>query len=205
MHTQLKAAIVRIFATKGYIVGMGFLVSERAVLSCAHVITAALRIPEDTPNPPTAPILLDFPLIAPDRYLQAHVSFWQPPQPNGGGDIAVLQLDDPLPADAEALGFVSAEDMWNRSRTGCFRLLWPRDIHSTTCRDGTTTIQLCSGSRPIRKWKIVRHLRRVVSASSQRVNLAAYSPPARQCPISSIGNGAPSAIRRGDDRDRSLD
>src|SRR5215471_3167139 len=115
MHTQLKAAIVRIFATQGHIVGMGFLVSERTVLSCAHVITAALRIAEGTPNPPTETILLDFPLIAPDRYLRAHVNFWQPPQPNGGGDITVLQLDDPLPADAEAIGFVSAEDMWNRN------------------------------------------------------------------------------------------
>src|SRR5215471_15716705 len=115
MHTQLKAAIVRIFATQGYIVGMGFLVSERAVLSCAHVITAALHIAEDTPDAPTATILLDFPLIAPDHYLHAHISFWQPPQPNGGGDIAVLQLDDTLPAGAEAIGLVSAEDMWNRT------------------------------------------------------------------------------------------
>ena len=111
MHTQLKAAIVRIFATQGYIVGMGFLVSEGSVLSCAHVITAALHIAEDTPNAPTATILLYFPLIAPDHYLQADISFWQPPQPDGGGDIAVLRLDDTVPAGAEAIGLVSAEDM----------------------------------------------------------------------------------------------
>src|SRR6266536_2179938 len=114
MHTQPKASIVRIFATRGDIVGMGFLASERSILSCAHVITAALSIAENTPDMPTAAISLDFPLISPGCYLSAHVSFWQPPQPNGGGDIAVLQLDDSAPAEAEAVHLVSAEDMWNR-------------------------------------------------------------------------------------------
>src|SRR6266536_3279619 len=114
MHTQLEASLVRIFATRGDIVGMGFLASERSILSCAHVITAALSIAENTPDMPTAAISLDFPLISPGCYLSAHVSFWQPPQPNGGGDIAVLQLDDSAPAEAEAVHLVSAEDMWNR-------------------------------------------------------------------------------------------
>ena len=36
MHTQLEASIVRIFATRGNIVGMGFLASECSILSCAH-------------------------------------------------------------------------------------------------------------------------------------------------------------------------
>jgi hypothetical protein len=115
MHTQLKASIVRIFATRGDIVGMGFLASERSILSCAHVITAALSLAEDTPNVPSTAISLDFPLISPGCYLSAHVSFWQPPQPNGGGDIAVLQLDDSVPAGAETVHLVSAEDLWNRT------------------------------------------------------------------------------------------
>ena len=115
MHTQLKASIVRIFAARGDIVGMGFLASERSILSCAHVITAALNIAEDTPDVPTTAISLDFPLIAPGCYLSAYVNFWQPPQPNGGGDIAVLQLNDAAPAGAEAVHLVSAEDMWNRT------------------------------------------------------------------------------------------
>src|SRR6266496_2927193 len=115
MHTQLEASLVRIFATRGNIVGMGFLASERSILSCAHVITAALSIAEDTPDMPTTAISLDFPLIAPGSYLSARVSFWQPPQPDGGGDIAVLQLDDTVPAGAVAIHLVSAEDLWNRT------------------------------------------------------------------------------------------
>src|SRR6266496_2788372 len=115
MHTQLEASLVRIFATRGNIVGMGFLASERSILSCAHVITAALSIAEDTPDVPTTAISLDFPLIAPGSYLSARVSFWQPPRPDGGGDIAVLQLDDTVPAGAVAIHLVSAEDLWNRT------------------------------------------------------------------------------------------
>ena len=115
MHTQLEASLVRIFATRGNIVGMGFLASERSILSCAHVITAALSIAEDTPDMPTTAISLDFPLIAPGSYLSARVSFWQPPRPDGGGDVAVLQLDDNVPAGAEAVHLVSAEDLWNRT------------------------------------------------------------------------------------------
>ncbi len=38
MHTQLNVSIVRIFATRGNIVGMGFLASERSILSCAHLL-----------------------------------------------------------------------------------------------------------------------------------------------------------------------
>ncbi len=117
MDTQLKASIVRIFATRGDIVGMGFLASERSILSCAHVITAALSIAEETPDVPTTAISLDFPLIAPGCYLTAHVSFWQPSQPNGGGDIAVLQLDDAAPAGAEAVHLVSAEDVAKMKRS----------------------------------------------------------------------------------------
>jgi len=42
-------------------VGAGFLVSPRHLLTCAHVITDALRIPENTPEPPSEMIFLDFP------------------------------------------------------------------------------------------------------------------------------------------------
>ena len=115
MYSQLKAPIVRIFARSGNIVGMGFLVSEDSVLSCSHVIAAALGIAEDAPNPPTDTISLDFPLIAPGQQLGAHVSFWQPIRSDGGGDIAVLQLEHAAPEGTRAIYLVSAEDMWNRS------------------------------------------------------------------------------------------
>jgi|GEM_PF-5117385 len=43
-------AQVRIYATdKQTVVGSGFLVGRREVLTCAHVVTCALGLPNDTP------------------------------------------------------------------------------------------------------------------------------------------------------------
>lgn len=47
MSEQLKASIVRFQNAEGAIVGAGFLVSEKILLTCAHVVAQALRISED--------------------------------------------------------------------------------------------------------------------------------------------------------------
>ena len=65
MTVQLVASIVRIRAAKGRIVGAGFLVGEKHVLTCAHVIARALGLSDDTPESPRAEVCLDFPLVAP--------------------------------------------------------------------------------------------------------------------------------------------
>ena len=78
MADQLKASIVRIVGTNDLIVGAGFLVSERHVLTCAHVVAAALEIPDDTEVMPAAQIRLNFPLIASQDFSSAHVVLWRP-------------------------------------------------------------------------------------------------------------------------------
>src|SRR5438876_1063186 len=136
MHTQLEASLVRIFATRGNIVGMGFLASERSILSCAHVITAALSIAEDTPDMPTTAISLDFPLIAPGSYLSARVSFWQPPQPDGGGGARSHDSRSLYDSDRCAGQGMSSPGATSSfplpisrplciSRAGCLGFLWP--------------------------------------------------------------------------------
>src|SRR5260370_129317 len=137
MYSQLKAPIVRIFARSGNIAGMGFLVSEDSVLSCSHVIAAALGIAEDAPNPPTDTISLDFPLIAPGQQLCAHVSFWQPIRSDGGGRGARSHDSRSLydseryagqgMASTGATGSSPQSISWPLciSRAGCLGLLWP--------------------------------------------------------------------------------
>jgi hypothetical protein len=61
MTTSLNSAIVRIRAPDGIVVGTGFLVTSRHALTCARVVTAALGLPHDIPNPPQADLHLDFP------------------------------------------------------------------------------------------------------------------------------------------------
>ncbi|MFQ5855745.1 MAG: hypothetical protein ACE5LU_08910 [Anaerolineae bacterium] len=76
MTTSLNSAIVRIRAPSGAVVGTGFLVTGRHVLTCAHVVTGALGLPPDTPNPPQTGLHFDFPLLAPESTLTARVSHW---------------------------------------------------------------------------------------------------------------------------------
>src|SRR5260370_39381052 len=93
MQHRLEASIVRIFTANNKVVGTGFLIADMTILSCAHVITAALGIDDNTPTKPEGQIYLDFPLVLSGHKLTARVIFWQPEQANVSGDIAVLHLE----------------------------------------------------------------------------------------------------------------
>jgi hypothetical protein len=111
---SFKAAIARIYHTSGAIVGAGFLVSERYLLTCAHVVTAALGIPTETAEVPSLSLELDFPLIAPEQKIKAKVVFWQavnPPQT--GEDIAGLELESFPPVESESVRLVVTDEFWN--------------------------------------------------------------------------------------------
>ena len=113
MNTRQEASTVRIFAANNSVVGTGFLISEDTVLTCAHVVAAALGL-RDTPlNMPTGTIELDFPIISAQRKLTGHIIFWQSFLPNGGGDIAALHLDYTTPDSVQIAHMVTTdEDLW---------------------------------------------------------------------------------------------
>ena len=116
MTTQLESSIVRIRAADGRTVGAGFLVGEKQVLTCAHVVAGALGLPDDAPEVQKpgffrkTRFLLDFPLVAPERILTARVTHWQP-----GSDVAGLELVDDPPAGASPVRLVKAEEPWGHS------------------------------------------------------------------------------------------
>ncbi|WP_034088893.1 WD40 repeat domain-containing protein [Streptacidiphilus albus] len=100
--TNPNASILRILTLSGTVVGVGALIGEREVVTCAHVINAALeRDPRDQ-DVPADIIELSFPLIANAMRRQARIIRWFPPTPSGvaGDDLAVLQLIDALPRGA---------------------------------------------------------------------------------------------------------
>ncbi|GAC1614540.1 MAG: hypothetical protein NVS4B11_00030 [Ktedonobacteraceae bacterium] len=110
----IEASIVRIRTTDRDVVGTGFLVDEQHIFTCAHVVMAALDLPEDSSAVPPEPVWLDFPLIVPKnkKLLTAKVVQWLPGQKDGSGDIAVLELQTGLPEGAEAVCFAEDEDFW---------------------------------------------------------------------------------------------
>lgn len=105
--SALKPAIARIYGVRGGVIGAGFLVGRREVLTCAHVVTGALGLPDDTPEPPQAALYLDFPLLASGTRLTAQAVRWQPQD-----DIAVLELTCDPPTGAVSAPLAEGGDLW---------------------------------------------------------------------------------------------
>lgn len=68
---------MRIRSADGRIVGAGFLVGERHILTCAHVISQALGLPDHLLDLPQGAVSLDYPLVAPHILLEALVGQWE--------------------------------------------------------------------------------------------------------------------------------
>ncbi|WP_204140737.1 trypsin-like peptidase domain-containing protein [Halomicronema sp. CCY15110] len=88
---KYEAALVR-FYNGSRVVGAGILVSDRYVLTCAHVLTRA--------NTPPKEVNLDFPFKADGLKLQGTVEYWEPDR-----DVAGIRLLDPVPPGAAPLPF----------------------------------------------------------------------------------------------------
>ncbi len=112
MQESLDASLVRLRTVDGRVVGAGFLVGERQVMTCAHVVMQALGLSDHPADAPQGLISLDLPLVAPRTLLTARVVLWYPALSDGSGDIAGLELQSELPAGAEVVHFAPAEDVW---------------------------------------------------------------------------------------------
>ncbi|QYX31982.1 trypsin-like peptidase domain-containing protein [Sphaerospermopsis torques-reginae] len=112
-YEDFKNAIARIYHKNGKVIGAGFLVSQYHLLTCAHVVTAALGIITNIQESPDGIIELDFPLIAPGQKLKAKVVFWQPVnQGQSKEDIAGLQIEETLPMGVSPIKLVTTSDYW---------------------------------------------------------------------------------------------
>ncbi|AFY52644.1 ribosomal protein S6 [Rivularia sp. PCC 7116] len=114
-----KKTIARIYRSDGAIVGSGFLVLNRHVLTCAHVVADALGIAHTAQDCPEDLVELDFPLLAWERTqkVQAKVVYWKPMSPEGmwvgGDDIAALKLEENLVEDILPIGLVMGKYAWS--------------------------------------------------------------------------------------------
>lgn len=107
MSQHVEVCIARICVPNRDAAGVGFLIENRRILICAHVVATTLGISEDTPGIPTDEVLLDFPLIEPERIRAARVIHWDTER-----DVAGLELTDDPPADAQPVRMVTADDLW---------------------------------------------------------------------------------------------
>ncbi|MFF9107063.1 trypsin-like peptidase domain-containing protein [Streptomyces sp. NPDC014805] len=138
----LAAATVRIADGDGHIGGLGVLISPTLVLTCAHVVLGALKLPLTSPEPPGVPLRLRLALHDGEE-TGAAVRDWVPVRADGSGDVAVLALDRPLPGARPVL-MAAPRDVWDH-RAIVFGL--PRDDtgggwHTAVLRARTSTGRL---------------------------------------------------------------
>lgn len=107
----VETAIVRIFSSDDSIVGLGFLITENRIMTCAHVVADAVGIERDDPNLPSQTISVDFPLVDDNKKCTASVIVWLPSQ-DGMDDIAVLELNETAPTSTTPAHLVSVDKLW---------------------------------------------------------------------------------------------
>ncbi len=93
---------VRVVGLTRGVAGAGVLVDERHVLTCAHVVNAAVGSSSDDQTRPADAVSLEFPNV-PDgdkpfliRQARVLAGDWYPIGPDETGDIAVMTLDEPV-------------------------------------------------------------------------------------------------------------
>ncbi|MBG1244289.1 GUN4 domain-containing protein [Nostoc sp. NZL] len=116
MTMLLESSIVRIFSNNSKVTGAGFLVSQRHILTCAHVVCDSLGINRTTIEKPDELITLDFPLVATKQYLKAKVVFWQPVNPYAEvEDIVGLELESNPPQKVQSAKLIKLDNLWGHS------------------------------------------------------------------------------------------
>lgn len=148
-----KSAITRIYNSNEAVVGAGFLVSSQYLLTCAHVVTAALGLPKETTTVPMDSIKLDFPLTEPGKILEAKVDFWRPYQsekitsPNQIGDLAGLKLQSEIPDNVQPIHLISSENVFDHPfriygfPTGHRHGIWADGVFKDTLANGWVQVQ----------------------------------------------------------------
>ncbi|MFC4944595.1 trypsin-like peptidase domain-containing protein [Pseudonocardia sp. GCM10023141] len=107
-------AVARVWTVDGEVIGGGFLVGPDLVATCAHVVADALGGDAYAEQAPTAPVRLDFPLAGAPS-VRATVERWVPIRDDGTGDIALLRLTDPAPAQVRMPPLRRIERLWGHS------------------------------------------------------------------------------------------
>lgn len=121
-----EAAIVRIRRAAGAdgssparIVGLGFAVGERQIVTCAHVLNTALGRPQKTPGDPGPQVVLvEFPFAGSRTDLlvrAATITSWGPgPEPFDLHDVAGLELTEPVPPGCRPVALTGSDGAGTR-------------------------------------------------------------------------------------------
>ena len=142
--TTIEPAILRIRDRFGQPVGTGFVVQGGLLITCAHVVAAAIgeRDYESVTSAPSALITFDFPMSNHQSELKAKVVGWRAYRSGAAGDIAVLQPTSLIPQDAIPVPLALKTDLWDKP----FRAFgFPQNYPSGTWTDGSLKSREANG------------------------------------------------------------
>ncbi|MGH3999716.1 MAG: trypsin-like peptidase domain-containing protein, partial [Pseudonocardiaceae bacterium] len=91
---DLTRSVVQVLDPNGHPAGTGFLVGQRLLVTCAHVLAGH----DGLPSSPVTVVFVH--LDAAVRTVRVDPRWWRDPE---GADVAFLCLDEPLPAQAQPL------------------------------------------------------------------------------------------------------
>jgi hypothetical protein len=95
-HGTLGRSTLRVIDSAGDIVGAAFPIDSTVVASCAHVVAQALHLDPDAAAAPHTEVTLAVPGDDGLTQVTARVRHWRIPQPDGSGDIVLLDLPAPI-------------------------------------------------------------------------------------------------------------
>ena len=110
MTQELNAAFIRVLHPNGGALGVGFLVGDRLVLTCAHVLSPLLIDSAISPTIPSNEVLLDFPLLPNKPKCSAQIVL-----NDSAADIAGLELVGETPSGSRPLRLITSDDLWNHN------------------------------------------------------------------------------------------
>ena len=98
------SSLARIYDSRRNVVGIGFLVGEQHIFTCAHLLSQALQVPDEIAHLPATVVQIDFPFIS-LKLVSAHVKLWDP-----NSDIAILELNT-SPEDVQPIRLIESEEL----------------------------------------------------------------------------------------------
>ena len=85
--------------------GMGIAIGGRRILTCAHVVNTAVGRPVQNRLQPDGKVAVVFPLSASLKMIAGKVAVWHPMGEAPVPDVAVIELDEEVPADVGVTAF----------------------------------------------------------------------------------------------------
>jgi hypothetical protein len=102
---MLEKYLVRVFNNQDAVIGAGFLITKKHIITCAHVVNFVFSHDVYNSDKPTGEFFIDFPGIA-NRKIKVKIykNYWYPPtlEQNSVSDIALLEIVESLPNDCMA-------------------------------------------------------------------------------------------------------